>query len=217
MNNFDRAEVIGIVGDVRYGQMDEPAKPDVYTAHQQSPRGSLLLYARTSGNPAALTQGVRQEVRALNKDLPIFDIKTMSDRISAATARARFSAILLAVFAGIALSLSAVGIYGVMSYLVTQRTREIGIRMALGARRGDVLSLVLGRGITLAAAGVALGVGGAIASTRVLETMLYEVKPGDLETYLVIAGVLLGVALAASYIPARRAAWVDPSSALRAE
>jgi putative ABC transport system permease protein len=169
------------------------------------------------GNPEALTQGVRQEVRALNKDLPIFDIRTMSDRISAATARARFSAILLAVFAGFALSLSAVGIYGVMSYLVTQRTREIGIRMALGARRRDVLSLVLGRGIALAAAGIALGVSGALAATRVLETMLDEVKPGDLETYLVIAGVLLGVALAASYIPARRAAWVDPSSALRAE
>ena len=216
-NGYERAEVIGIVGDVRYGQMDEPAKPDVYINFAQAPRGALILYARTSGNPAALTQAVRQEVHALNRDLPVFDVKTMSDRISAATARARFSAILLAVFAGIALALSAVGIYGVMSYLVTQRTREIGIRMALGARQGDVLSLVLGRGITLAAVGVALGVGGALAATRLLETMLYEVRPGDLETYLVIAGVLLGVALAASYIPARRAAWVDPSSALRAE
>jgi putative ABC transport system permease protein len=209
--------VIGIVGDVRYGQMDEPAKPDVYIAHQQSLRGSLFLYARTSGIPAALTQGVRQEVRALNKDLPIFDIKTMSERIAAATARARFSAILLAVFAGIALSLSGVGIYGVMSYVVTQRTREIGIRMALGARQSDVLSLVLGRGVALAAVGIVGGVGGALAATRVLETMLYEVKPGDPETYLSIAGVLLAVALAASYVPARRAAWVDPSSALRAE
>jgi ABC-type antimicrobial peptide transport system permease subunit len=104
-----------------------------------------------------------------------------------------------------------------MSYVVTQRTREIGIRMALGARQCDVLSLVLGRGIVLAAAGIALGVGGAIAGTRVLETMLYEVKPGDLATYLTIAVVLLGVAAAASYIPARRAAWVDPSSALRSE
>jgi putative ABC transport system permease protein len=213
----DRAEVIGIVGDVRYGQMDEPPKPDVYIPNLQSPRSSLILYARTSGNPAALTQTVRQVVHELNKDLPIFNIRTMPERIAASTARARFSAILLAVFAGIALSLSAVGLYGVMSYVVTQRTREIGIRMALGARQGDVLSLVLGRGIALAAAGIALGAGGALASTRVLETMLYEVKPGDLETYIAIAGLLLLVALTASYIPARRAAWVDPSSALRAE
>jgi putative ABC transport system permease protein len=218
MNGFgDGVEVIGIVGDVRYGQMDEPAKPDVYITDAQSPRNGLILYVRTTGNPAGLTETVRREVRALNRDLPIFDIKTMPERIAAATSRARFSAILLAVFAGIALSLSAVGIYGVMSYVVTQRTREIGIRMALGARQGDVLWLVLGRGIALAAVGTVGGVGGALAATRVLETMLYEVKPGDPETYLSIAGVLLVVALAASYIPARRAAWVEPSSALRAE
>jgi putative ABC transport system permease protein len=213
----DRAEVIGIVGDVRYGQMDEPAKPDVYIPNLQSPRDFLILYARTDGNPAALVQAVRREVRALNRDLPVFNIRTMSERIAAATARARFSAILLAVFAAIALSLSAVGIYGVMSYVVTQRTREIGIRMALGARQGDVLSLVLSRGVALAAVGVVIGLGGALASTRVLETMLYEVKPNDLGTYLAIAGVLFAVALAASLIPARRAAWVDPSAALRAE
>jgi putative ABC transport system permease protein len=210
-------EVIGIVGDVRYGQMDEPPKPDVYICPLQSARDFLILYARTAGNPAALVPAVRHEVRSLNRDVPIFDIKTMPERIAAATARARFSAILLAVFAGIALSLSAVGIYGVMSYVVTQRTREIGIRMALGARQGDVLSLVLGRGVALAAVGTVGGVGGALAATRVLETMLYEVKPGDPETYLSIAGVLLVVALAASYIPARRAAWLEPSSALRAE
>jgi putative ABC transport system permease protein len=213
----DRVEVIGIVGDVRYGQMDEPPKPDVYISTLQSPRNSLILYARTAGNPTALVRGVRQEVHALNKDLPVFDTKTMTERISSATARARFSAVLLAVFAGIALALSAVGIYGVMSYVVTQRTREIGIRMALGAKQSDVLGLVLGRGTALAVAGIAIGMGGALASTRVLETMLYEVKPGDLETYVVIGGVLLMVALAASYIPARRATWVDPSSALRAE
>ena len=213
----DRAEVIGIVGDVRYGQMDEPPQPDVYIPNLQSPRSSLILYARTSGNPAALTKAVRREVNALNKDLPIFNVRTMYERIAAATARARFSAILLAVFAAIALSLSAVGLYGVMAYLVTQRTREIGIRMALGARQSDVLSLVLGRGITLAATGITLGVGGALAATRVLETMLYEVKPGDLATYFAIAGLLLIVALTASYIPARRAARVDPSSALRSE
>ena len=217
MNGFDRVEVIGIVGDVRYGPMDAPPGPDVYVTYSQSPRSGRILFLRTNGNPAAWTQAVRQEVHALNKDLPIFDIKTMPERIAAATARARFSAILLAVFAFIALSLSAVGIYGVMSYLVTQRTREIGIRMALGARQGDVLSLVLARGIALAAAGIAFGVGGALVGTRVLETMLYEVKPGDLETYFTIAVLLLFVALMAAYIPARRAASVDPSSALRAE
>jgi putative ABC transport system permease protein len=213
----DSAEVIGIVGDVRYGEMDQPAVPDVYLPYLQSPRGSLILYVRTAGNPVALVQAVRREVRALDKDLPVYDIKTMPERITAATARTRFSAILLAVFAGIALVLSAVGIYGVMSYVVTQRTREIGIRMALGARQRDVLALVLGRGAILATAGIVIGVAGGLAATRVLASMLYEVRPSDLETYAVIALLLLVVALAASYFPARRASWVDPSTALRAE
>jgi putative ABC transport system permease protein len=141
----------------------------------------------------------------------------MNDRIRDATSRARFSAILWAVFAGIALVLAAVGIYGVMSYLVTQRTREIGIRIALGAGSANVLALVVRRGAFLALAGIAIGAAGALVSTRVLSTMLYEVKPGDPATYVTIAAVLAAVALVASYIPARRASSVDPSSALRAE
>jgi len=169
------------------------------------------------GNPAALTQGVRQAVHALNKDLPVYDIKTMNDRISDATARARFSAILLAVLAAIALVLAAVGIYGVMAYVVTQRTREIGIRIALGARQADVLWLVTRRGAALALAGITLGVAGALASTRVLATLLYEIKPGDPETYVVISIGLASVAILASYLPARRAARVDPSLTLRAD
>jgi putative ABC transport system permease protein len=215
-NGFDdHVQVIGIVGDVRYRQMDESPRPELYMTFQQSTRPNMVLSLRTQGNPTALTQAVEREVHALNKELPVFDVKTMNERIRDATARARFSATLLAIFAAIALVLAAVGIYGVMSFLVTQRTHEIGIRIALGAKPADVLSLVVGRGAVLALAGIAIGVAGASASTRVLGTLLYEVKPGDPATYVTIALVLAAVALLASYIPARRAGSVDPSSALR--
>ncbi len=213
----NRAEVVGIVGDVRYGQMDEPPQPDVYISCLQSSRSSLLLFARVAANPAAFAKAVEREVHALNHDLPVFDVKTMNERIRDATAKARFSAILLAIFAALALALAAVGIYGVMSYLVMQRTREIGIRIALGARSADVLALVVRRAALLALAGIALGLAGALLSTRVLATLLYEVKPADPATYVTIAVVLAAVALAATWLPARRASAVDPSSALRAE
>jgi predicted permease len=213
----DRAEIVGIVGEVRYRQMDELPRPDVYISHLQSPQNSLVIFARTSGDPLALAPAVRREVSALNKDLPVYDIRSMRDRIGEATSRARFSATLLGVFASIALVLAALGIYGVMSYAVNQHTREIGIRLALGARPGDVLGPVVGRGLILTVIGIAIGVGAALASTRVLTTLLYEVKPSDPSTYAVIAVVLGAVALLASYIPARRATRVDPLTALRAE
>ena len=214
---MDQAEVIGVVGDVRYGQMDEMPQPDVYISYLQSPRWGMLVNVRADGNPTALTEAIRREVHALNRDLPLFDVKTMEERIREGTAKARFSAILLAVFAGMALILSAVGIYGVMAYVVTQRTREIGIRIALGARPADVLGLVVRRGGGLALAGIVVGIGGALAATRVLATLLYQVRPSDAATYAGIGCGLLAVALIASYIPARRAAAVDPSSALRAD
>jgi putative ABC transport system permease protein len=213
----DRAEIAGIVGDVRYRQMDELPRPDVYISHLQSPQDSLVIFARTSGNPLGLAPAVRREVSALNKDLPVYDIRSMRDRIGEATSRARFSASLLGIFASIALVLAALGIYGVMSYAVNQRTREIGIRIALGAQPGDVLGPVVGRGLILTMIGIAIGVVAALASTRVLTTLLYEVKPSDPATYAVIAAVLGAVALLASYIPARRATLVDPLTALRAE
>ena len=211
------AEVIGVVGDVRYRQPDEPARPDVYAPYLQSPRANMLLYVRTAGNPVSLIGAIRREALALNRDLPLWDIRTMDERISQASSKARFSAVLLVVFSGIALCLAAVGIYGVMSYLVTQRTREIGIRMALGARRADVLALVVRRGSILVIAGIGLGLAGALAATRALSTLLYEVRPDDPATYLEISAILACVALLACYIPAHRASRVDPAGALRAE
>jgi putative ABC transport system permease protein len=214
---MDQAEVIGVVGDVRYGQMDELPKPDVYISYLQSPRSGMLVNVRAAGNPTALTEAIRREVHTLNRDLPLFDVKTMDEHIREGTAKARFSVVLLAVFAAMALILSAVGIYGVMAYVVTQRTREIGIRIALGARPADVLRLVVRRGAALALAGIVVGIGGALAATRVLTTLLYQVRPSDTVTYAAIGSGLLAVALLASYMPARRAASVDPSSALRAD
>jgi putative ABC transport system permease protein len=212
------AEVVGVVGDVRYGQVDEPPKPDVYESYLQAiGRTGMILFVRTTGNPAALLPAIQREVRTLNSDQPVYDVKTMNERIRDATARSRFSALLLAVFAAIALLLAAVGIYGVMAYLVTERTREIGIRVALGAGSRDVLAMVLRRGAILSLAGIALGVAGSLAATRILRTMLYEVKPEDPSTYCAVSLLLAAVALAASYIPARRACAVDAATALRSD
>jgi putative ABC transport system permease protein len=213
----DRAEIVGIVADIRYGTMDSAPMPDVFIPLAQSPRSSMVLFIRTTADPRTLAAGVRAEVRTLDRNLPVYDLKTMTERVSDATSSARFSTILLGVFGAIALVLSAIGVYGVLSYAVTQRTHEIGIRIALGAEARDVLTLVLSRGLVLTAAGIVLGVAVALASTRVLTTLLYEVKPSDPPTYIVISGVLGLAALVASYIPARRATRVDPLIALRSE
>jgi putative ABC transport system permease protein len=213
----DRVEVIGVVGDVRYGQMEEPPRPDVYISYVQSPRGNLLLSVRTASHPTAVLGAVREEVHALNRDLPLFDIGTMEERIRDASWRARFSAVLLGVFAAIAVLLSGIGIYGVMSYVVRQRTREIGIRMALGARAEDVRRMILWRTAALAGIGMAIGLGGALALTRVLASLLYQVKPNDPGTYAAVSALLAVLALLAAYLPARRASAVDPAVTLRSE
>lgn len=217
-NDFgDRAEIIGIVGDVRYGGMDQPPDPDVYVSYLQSPRDSLVVFARTTSSPSALISAVRREVHALNKDLPVYDVKSLRERITESTSKARFSAMLLMVFACIALVLAAIGIYGVMSYMVAQRTREIGIRMALGAHAANVRALVLRRGLLLTSVGISIGAAVALATTRILAAMLYQVKPDDPLTFAFMTGILGVVALLATYIPARRATRVDPMTALRAE
>jgi predicted permease len=209
------AEVIGIVGDVRYGTIDSTARPDAYISYSQARLSRMMIFARTSGDPSALAPAVRAAVKRVAPEAPVFDIRPMSARVATASAQTRFSAVLLGLFAAVALSLAVMGIYGVLSFAVAQRTNEIGIRMALGAERGRVLALVLRDAGILAVLGLVLGLAAALAVTRVLRTMLFEVATTDPLTYVAMAAVLGVAVLMASWIPARRAARVDPVIALR--
>ena len=209
------AEVIGIVGDVKFGMIDSTAKPDAYISYTQARLGRMMVFARTTGDPTSLAPAVRAAVRRVVPQAPVFDIRSMSSRVATASAQTRFSATLLAMFAFVALSLAVMGIYGVLSFAVAQRTNEIGIRMALGAERGNVLGLVLRDAALLAVIGLCIGLAAALALTRVLRTMLYEVTTTDPLTYVAMAAALLLAVFVASLIPARRAARVDPVIALR--
>ena len=211
------ATVIGIVGDVRYGTIDSLPLPDSYLSYNQSPRSRMMIFVRTTEDPLTLAGPVRQIVHDLSPNYPAYDIRTMSSRIAAATTQARLSALLLALFAGVALVLAGIGIYGVLSFAVSQRTREIGIRMALGASARGVLRLVIGEGAVLAALGAIIGTVAALGLTRVLRSLLYDVAPTDPVTYVTIVVLVAAAAFVASWFPARRAARVDPNIALRAE
>ena len=211
------AEVIGVVGDVRFGTIDSTARPDTYLSYGQSRTSRMTIFVRTAGDPSALAPSVRNAVRRVAPRDPIYDIRPMTARVATASAQARFSATLLAAFAAVALLLAVMGIYGVLSFAVAQRTREIGIRMALGADRASVRRLVVREGALLAAVGVTLGLALAVALTQFLRTMLFGVAPTDPATYVVMVAVLGGAALLASWIPARAAAKVDPVVALRRE
>jgi predicted permease len=208
-------EVIGIVKDVRQNDFVAEPKMQMYMAHEQV--GSFAANAvvvRTQVDPLSLGTSVRKIVWEIDKDQPVSDIRSMEEIVSRAVARQRFSTMLLGIFATLALVLAAVGIYGVMSYSIAQRTREIGIRMALGAQRSDVLKMVVGQGLKLVVIGVAIGLAAAFVLTRVMATLLFGVSATDPLTFVIISMVLLGVALVASYIPALRATRVDPMVAL---
>ena len=170
-----------------------------------------------TANASAAVPAIRAEVRALDPAMPLYDIATMEERAERVTARYRYSSVMMSGLAGLALLLAAIGTYGVVAFAVATRTREIGVRVALGARPRDVLRLVLGGGLRLAAAGVVLGLAGALAGARVLATMLYGVTPHDPITFATIAAIVMAVAIAATYLPARRAMRVDPVVALRAD
>jgi putative ABC transport system permease protein len=210
-------EIVGIVGDVKHQRLDADPKPEVYFAYQQYPDTFMSLAVRTSSEPAALTGAIRNQVLAVDSNQPVFDIKTMDERLSKAVAPSRFIMLLLGIFAGLALILAAVGIYGVISYSVTQRTHEIGVRMALGAEARDVLRLVVRQAMTLTLTGVVVGLGGAFALTRLMSGLLFGVGPTDPLTFTVLPIILAGVALGACFVPARRATKVDAMVALRYE
>ena len=209
--------IIGIVRDVKTERLDAVASPMLYRSILQTSNLTVTLVVRASGDPVMLVESVRREVHAVDPNEPVFGVRTMDAVVSSALAQRRFTMLLLAMFATTALALSAIGIYGVMAYFVTQRTREIGIRLALGASRRDVLGLVLGQGIRLASAGVVLGLIGALAITRAIATLLFDVSPRDPVTLAAPSIVLTAVALLACYVPARRATRVDPIRALRYE
>jgi putative ABC transport system permease protein len=211
-------EIVGVVGDVRSARLDTAAVPETYAPHAQFPSTSMGIVVRTdSDDPAAVLPGIRHRLAALDPDLPLSRVRTMDDVIRASAGDTRLSSMLTALFALLAAVLASLGVYSVIAYSVAQRTRELGVRVALGADRRRVAGLVVSEGLTLAVVGIALGLVGALLVTRSLTSLLYEVRPND---PAVLAGTCLGVlvvAVVASYVPARRAMRVDPMVALRAE
>jgi predicted permease len=210
-------EVVGVVANTAQFGLDQEARPEVYVPHRQAPFRSLSVVLRAAGDPLALAGAVRREVRSLDADLPLDELRTMEQVVSESVARPRFFMSLLTIFAAVALALAAIGIFGVISYAVAQRTREIGVRMALGARPAEVVRMVVGRAAALAGIGAAIGLVAAAAATRLLSSLLYGVSPTDPATFGGVALVLGVVTLLASYLPARAAARVDPVVALRQE
>jgi len=210
-------EVIGVVGTIKQSTLDAEARPAMYLPHLQSPNPRLTVLVRTHGEPLSMAATVRQEVRAVDKDVPIAQVQTMEKVLGASVAQPRFSMLVVGLFAALALVLSAVGIYGVMAYAVSRRGHEIGVRMALGAGANQVLKLVLKDGMTLALAGIAVGLLGAFALTRLMASLLFGIGAKDPATFISVAAFLAFVAFIACYIPARRATKVDPLVALRNE
>jgi predicted permease len=208
-------EIVGVVADVKRNSMSESPKPEYYVPYAQAAVTTPFVALRVAGDPAAYTNTVTQTVAALDKELPVYRVRTLEEGVALSAAQPRFQTLLLTAFAGIALLLAAIGLYAVLSYMVVQRTHEIGLRMALGAQRGNVLRLVLNRGISLALIGVALGIGVSVLLTRFLGSLLYGVTPLDPVTFVCVASVLLAVSAIASLIPASRAASLDPMKTLR--
>jgi putative ABC transport system permease protein len=207
--------VIGVAGDVRHRALAEPPDVQMYLPQAQVTDSNLTFVVRTSGDPSLASAPARAAIQAVGSDLPVFEVAPLEDLVARSAAPRRFVMVLLELFGGLALLLTAVGVYGVISYAVAERTREIGLRAALGATPRDIVSLVIGHGLAIVAAGLAAGIGLALATTRYLQGSLYEVSAMDPPTFASVAAVLLAVAAVALSAPVVRALRVDPAVALR--
>jgi len=205
------------VGHTMHEGLDGGRRVQLYFPIRQNPQGFLAMVVRTSGDPLSVVSQVKAAIKALDADLPMSNISPMEELIEGSTGPRRFSMVLLAIFSGLAAVLAAIGLYGVMSFTVTQRSKELGVRLALGAVPGDVLKLVLNQGMRLVVVGVGIGLTAALVLSRVLESMLFNVSATDPLTFVLISLLLLGVTLLATWLPARRATRVDPVVVLRDE
>jgi putative ABC transport system permease protein len=210
-------EIVGVVGDVRHSSLTKPAAPELYLPYQQNSWSWGNFFVRTTNDPAALTSGFTEAIRSGDRTVPVTNVQPLTQAISDTVAQARFYTMLFALFGATGLMLTLTGIYSVISYAVSQKTQEIGVRMALGARSSDVMRMVLAQGTKLAAVGICIGLAGAFALTRLMATLLFEVSVTDPMTFAAVVALLAAVALLACYIPARRATKVDPMIALRIE
>jgi putative ABC transport system permease protein len=210
-------EIVGITSDYRQKSLGKIPRPTIFIPASQSPPYYTALLARTTGDPASQARAVQEAIHRVNPDQAVYDVQTMDDVFSRSVAQPRFQSVLLAVFAGVALFLATIGVYGVVAYSVTQRTREIGIRVVLGATRRGIAGLVLREGLVLAACGVTIGLAGALAVSRVLRQLLFEIQPNDPGTLTFVAATLIAVVVLAVLIPARRASRIAPVVALREE
>jgi putative ABC transport system permease protein len=213
----DLRTIVGIVGDVNHYGLDTPAEMQAYVPHAQWTDSFMQLAVRTSSDPRASIDGVRDAVRSVDKDIPIYDVATMQQLVSNSMAQRRFTLALLSVFSAVALLLAAVGVYGVISYSVSQRAEEIGIRMAVGATRPQVFRLIIGEGALLTGWGLAIGTGGALALTHLMESLLFRTSATDAATFVAVCSGLICVGLAACLVPAQRATRMDPIRLLRRE
>jgi putative ABC transport system permease protein len=210
-------EIVGIAGDVQHLHDTPDASNEMYVPQSQNTLPFTYFIVRTAADPTRLAQPITRAVNEILKESPVASVKTIEDRLAESFSRPRFQMFVLGIFAAVALLLATIGIYGVMAYSVTQRTQEIGIRVALGADPRQVLTLILRNALKLALAGVALGLTAAFACTRLMTTLLYDVPPTDFPTFAVVSALLIGTAIFASLIPAWRAARTDPARTLRSQ